>query len=66
MVDPWFEILVSVPQSRVDSQPLDVFSAIGRYDFHPLLVSIPQQTLGKFMEFNENVERTEILFSSPS
>lgn len=58
MADPWFRILVSVPSSKATSQSLDVLSSIGRYDSHPLLVSIPQTTLAKFIEFDENVEGT--------
>lgn len=56
MTDPWFRILVSVPSSKATSHSLDVLSSIGRYDSHPLLVSIPQATLAKFIEFDENVE----------
>jgi len=61
---PWFRILIATPSSKSPSPSLDVLSAIGRFESHPLVVSIPQTTLNKFIEFDENVEGTKLALSA--
>lgn len=66
MSDPWFRILVSSGGSKGGhgghEGPLGAY----RFESHPLVVSIPQATLNKFIEFDENVEgapqHPEVLF----
>ena len=52
----WFRLLIAPPSAKPTSPSLDLLSAIGRFESHPLVVSIPQTTLNKFIEFDENVE----------